>query len=59
VVSLEIKDSKENARTLFTAGSRLFVVLGRIRMKRERFDAGGVWNSSGVILKKHTRRQQL
>lgn len=35
-----------NSYTLFTAGNRLFVVLGRVRMKRERFDAGSVWNSS-------------
>lgn len=35
-----------NGYTLSMAGNRLFVVLGRGRMKRERFDAGSVWNSS-------------
>lgn len=35
--------NKESDHTLFTAGSWLFVVLGRVRMKRERFDAGGAF----------------
>jgi len=36
--------AEESGCTLCTAGSYLFVVLARVRMKRERFDAGSVWN---------------
>lgn len=35
-----LSSTKRSDRALFTAGSCLFVVLGRVRMKRERSDAG-------------------
>ena len=46
-------------RRLFTAGSCLFVVLGRVRTKREYPRCRRRLEYHCSILKKHTRRQQL